>query len=45
MAIFYIGSIGFVPLLLTVALFVWLGKHGFFDEPSEEAGSDVSPTD
>ncbi len=37
MAIFSIGSVGFVPLLLTIALFVWLGKHGFFNEPSEEA--------
>ena len=44
MAIFYIGSIGFVPLLLTIALFVWLGKHGFF-EPSEEADGDVPTSD
>ena len=40
MAVFWLGSMGFVPFLLTVLIFVWLGKHGFFDSDSTETGAD-----
>lgn len=25
-----------LSIFLTVLLFVWLGKHGFFDEPADK---------
>lgn len=40
MTVFWFGSIGFVPFLLAVLVFVWLNKRGFFDPDSTEAEED-----